>query len=158
MTEEGRFIIHAFVAGIVVTYSYDLLRIFRRVIPHKNILVSLEDILFWIYCAISVFLLMYYEGNQTLRWFAVCGALAGMFLYLKLVSPIFVNISVRLLQKLILVFNRIFQLMINPILRVFRRIKKNLRFAKKKLTLSAKGLRMRIKKRKKKLGNNPNDR
>ena len=90
MTEEGRFMIHALLAGIVVTFSYDLLRIFRRVIPHKNFVVSLEDILFWVYCGIGVFLLMYYEGNQTLRWFAVCGALVGMCLYLRFVSPGFV--------------------------------------------------------------------
>ena len=34
---------------------------------------------------------MHTQSNGTLRWFAVLGALAGMFLYKKTVSPFFVK-------------------------------------------------------------------
>ena len=73
--------LHAFLMGVFITFVYDILRIFRRVIPHAGFFVSLEDIVFWIYCGTEVFLLMYHEGDGSLRWFAIVGALAGMLLY-----------------------------------------------------------------------------
>lgn len=91
MANENEFLLHALLMGIFITFVYDILRIFRRVIPHGKFAVSLEDILFWIYCAARVFLLMHHESNGTLRWFAVLGALVGMLLYKKLVSGFFVK-------------------------------------------------------------------
>lgn len=91
MASENEFLLHALLMGIFITFVYDILRILRRVIPHNGLLVSLEDLGFWIYCAEKVFLMMYHESDGNLRWFAVIGALAGMFLYKKLVSPWFVK-------------------------------------------------------------------
>lgn len=91
MAGENEFLLYALLMGIFVTFIYDLLRIFRRVVPHRGFFVSAEDLLFWIYCGGEVFLLMYHESNGTLRWFAVLGALIGMMLYRKLVSPLFVK-------------------------------------------------------------------
>ena len=91
MAGENEFLLHALLMGIFITFIYDLLRIFRRVIPHNGFFVSMEDLAFWIYCGGEVFLMMYHEGNGSLRWFAVLGALSGMVLYRKLVSGIFVK-------------------------------------------------------------------
>ena len=49
MASENEFLLHAFLMGIYITFVYDILRIFRRVIPHKDLMVSLEDLVFWIY-------------------------------------------------------------------------------------------------------------
>ena len=50
--------------GMVLALEYDCIRIFRRVIRHKNIWVmSAEDILYWIYAAVTVFC-MTYEVND----------------------------------------------------------------------------------------------
>ncbi len=91
MGSENQFLIHALLMGIFVTFLYDILRIARRVVPHKGFLVSLEDLCFWVYCTEKVFLLMHRFSNGMLRWFAVLGALAGMLLYRKLASPVLVT-------------------------------------------------------------------
>ena len=91
MASENEFLLYALLMGIFITFVYDILRILRRVIPHGGFMVSLEDLGFWVYCAEKVFLMMYHESNGNLRWFAVLGALVGMFLYKKLVSPWFVK-------------------------------------------------------------------
>ena len=91
MGSENTFLLHALLLGIFITFVYDLLRIFRRVIPHGAFFVSLEDIVFWVYCGAEVFLMMYHEGDGSLRWFAVLGAAVGMFLYKKLISRWFVK-------------------------------------------------------------------
>ena len=91
MASENEFLLHALLMGIFITFVYDILRILRRVLPHGNFMVSLEDLIFWIYCAEKVFLMMYHESDGNLRWFAVIGALAGMLIYKKTVSWWFVK-------------------------------------------------------------------
>lgn len=130
---------HALLMGIFITFVYDVIRIFRRVIPHNSFFVSLEDMGFWIYCGGSVFLLMYHESNGELRWFAVLGAVVGMLLYKKLFSPLFVKYVSLILSKVLAGVRKIIRWLLRPwgILlkkagagiscisrRIFRRIKK----------------------------------
>lgn len=84
-------------------------------LPHKGFLVSVEDFAFWVYCGAKVFLLMYYESNGTLRWFAVIGALSGMFLYKKIVSYLFVKYASFLLRKILGVLRKIFGFLCKPL-------------------------------------------
>lgn len=91
MVRENEFLLHSLLMGAFIPFVYDILRIIRRVVPHGGFWVAVEDLAFWIYCGAEVFLLMYHESNGTLRWFAVIGAMAGMFLYKKLISPLFVK-------------------------------------------------------------------
>ena len=56
MANENSFLLYALLMGIFITFIYDIIRIFRRVVPHGSFLVALEDIAFWIYCAAEVFL------------------------------------------------------------------------------------------------------
>ncbi len=91
MADENIFLLHAFLLGVFLTFVYDQLRILRKVVPHNGFLVGLEDLGFWAFCSVEAFLLMYRESSGKLRWFAVGGALAGMFLYLKTASPILVK-------------------------------------------------------------------
>lgn len=101
MASENEFLLHAFLLGVFVTLLYDLLRIFRRIVPHNLFFVSVEDLGFWVYCGAEVFLLMYRESNGTLRWFAVFGALLGMALYRKLCSPFLVKYVSLILGKVL---------------------------------------------------------
>lgn len=139
MTAETEFMLHALYMGVFITFVYDILRILRRVIPHPNFLVSLEDMGFWIYCAAKVFLMMYHESNGTLRWFAVCGALLGMALYLKLASPVLVKYVSLILGKILEKLLKILVFVLRPLLRIARRMKKKLTFKKKILKMNLKG-------------------
>ena len=114
MGSENVFLLHALLMGIFITFVYDLLRVFRRVIPHAAFFVSLEDIAFWIYCGAEVFLLMYHEGDGSLRWFAVMGAMAGMFLYKKLISGLFVKYVSLALSKILEVLGKILKFLCKP--------------------------------------------
>ncbi len=123
MENENIFLFYALLMGIFITFIYDNLRIIRRVIPHGALLVSLEDIVFWIYCGVKVFLLMYHESNGTLRWFAILGALVGMILYKKTVSPFFVKYVSRLFQKILMIIGKIGNIMIKPFILVIKKAK-----------------------------------
>lgn len=124
MENENVFLLYALLMGIFITFVYDILRIFRRVVPHGNFLISLEDIGFWIYCAAKVFVLMYHESNGTLRWFAVLGALVGMFVYKKLVSPFFVKYTSLLLKKLFGILGKFGKVICRPLIFITKKAKK----------------------------------
>ena len=121
MENENVFLLHALLMGIFITFIYDLLRIFRLVVPHNGFFVSTEDLLFWVYCGGEVFLLMYHESDGTLRWFAVLGALAGMFLYMRLVSPLFVKYITSAIKRLISLFRKILHFLFKPVRFIFRK-------------------------------------
>lgn len=157
MADENIFLLHAFLLGIFITFVYDLLRIFRRVVRHGAFAVSVEDLGFWTFCAIEVFLLMYRESNGNLRWFAVIGALAGMLLYRRTFSILLVKYVSLLLQKLLSVLRRIGGFLWRPVAAAGRgmgrlggkaaaRKKKFFAFVKKGLTQRLKMLKMIIKK------------
>lgn len=114
MENENIFLLYALILGIFITFVYDLLRIFRRVAPHNRFWVSVEDLGFWGFCAAEVFLLMYRESNGTLRWFAVLGALGGMFLYKKTVSNLLVKYVSLALNKLLSLLFKLFRFLTRP--------------------------------------------
>lgn len=115
MVSENVFLLHALLMGVFITFVYDLLRIFRRVIPHSLFFVSLEDLAFWIFCSVRVFLLLYYESDGTLRWFAILGALTGMLLYRKLFGALLVKYCSMALKKVLELFGKILKVLTKPL-------------------------------------------
>lgn len=143
MASENIFLFYALLMGIFITFIYDILRIARRVFPHGSFLVSLEDLGFWIYCAAEVFMLMYRFSDGVLRWFAVLGALTGMFLYKKLVSPFFVKyVSLVLLQ-----IKKIIGKIIGFLLKPFRFLGRKIKQFMKKIAARMKARAVRYKQR-----------
>jgi len=121
MANENEFLLHALLTGIFITFVYDIIRIFRRVVPHNSFFVSLEDFGYWIYCGGTVFLLMYHESNGELRWFAVLGAVVGMLLYGKTVSVLFVKYTSLVLSKVLEAAGKLLGWLLSPLRLLLRR-------------------------------------
>lgn len=124
MSGDSVFLLHALLTGVFITFVYDGFIILRRVIPHKSFVESLEDLIFWIFCAIYVFSLLYRESNGTLRWFAVVGAMAGMILYKKTVSGILVKGATWLLSKVLWAFGRVLAFLCRPIGFLWKKVRR----------------------------------
>ena len=118
---EVDFFVKSLIVGVVITFAYDWLLILRKCFRHNIFIISIEDIIFWLGCALGVFYFLYHENNGILRWFAVIGATVGMYCYKKLVSPIFVKLVSDLIIKT-------FKILIKPVLFICRKI---LRFSHK---------------------------
>lgn len=151
MVDENIFLAHAFFIGIYITFVYDLLRILRRVVPHSSFWIAIEDLVFWVYCAGKVFLLMHHESDGTLRWFAVLGALVGMILYRKTVGALFVKYMALALIKIRDFFWKISKIVCGPFCVAGKKVtgvvgkavkKAGPERIKKKLTLLVKMFRM----------------
>lgn len=101
MAEESIFLLHALWIGVLITLVYDGLIIFRGAVPHNSFGIALEDMGFWFFCAIYVFVWLHRESSGTLRWYAVAGALLGMWIYKKTLSKVLVKLGTRILQKVL---------------------------------------------------------
>ena len=108
--------------GVWIPLGYDGLRILRRVIPHKRLAVSLEDLLFWMVCAVGVFLWLYRVSNGGLRWFAVAGALAGMLFYKRLFSNLLVTCVSRVVRFFLGILRKILKKLTTPLRYLVRNV------------------------------------
>lgn len=151
--KEGIFLFHSFLLGVIITFVYDGFLVLRRMFRHTAFLISLEDMVFWAACAISVFGVLYKENNGMLRWFAVAGAAAGMFIYKKTLSPFIINVVVKINSFILGICRQVLEIFTKP----FRFLGKKAlqggksagkkagklgRYMKKKLTAYGKALKM----------------
>ena len=72
--------------GAALMLLYDVIRICRRILPRGIILVSIEDVIYWIVFGVAVFILLYRENDGAVRGFIVGGIAAGLFLYYQLLG------------------------------------------------------------------------
>lgn len=135
--KETDVLLTAFLTGVLLLLVYDLLRILRRIIPHKMWLVGTEDLIFWVGSAAAMFAMLYRENSGYIRGFVIGGVLVGMFFYNLLFSALVVKGSVFLIEKILFVLSRPLawtaRLLKRPLGHVRRKTKKVFRFVKKQL-------------------------
>lgn len=105
IAEQVYIFLYAILAGCIVTFLYDIIRIKRRAIKTNTIIISLEDILFWLIAAILVFLTVYSSNDGQMRGFILIGNILGVVFYLSLLSRFVIASSmivINFLKKLIL--------------------------------------------------------
>jgi len=154
IVNESVFWLYCVMTGIAITIVYDVLRILRNVVKHPYFLVAIEDIVFWIFVSVVLFLLLYYLNNGTLRWFAVFGLFFGMVFYKKFFGEILVNFMSTILNRILYLVVRALdvplRLVKTAFFGIFRRLKTGWREVKKKLTGNIKGFKIVLCKRKNK--------
>lgn len=135
--KEADVLVISLIMGMILLMVYDLIRIFRRLVPHGTLWVGIEDVLFWIAGAMALFAMLYQENSGYIRGFVIGGVLVGMLLYNLLLSRLVVKISVLILKKIIFVVSRPFvwtaRLLRRPLGFFGKMGKKAVRFLKNRL-------------------------
>ena len=85
---EAWIFLEACKAGFIVYAVYTGLRILRRVKKHSRAAVSLEDMAFWIFTAIYLFVEIYNTSSGSIRWFFVLGVVGSMILSACLIGKL----------------------------------------------------------------------
>ena len=83
---EWSLLLQAIKLGIKLTFVYDGIRIFRILIKHRDVVISIEDILFWMYATVIIFEMQLEQSEGLLRGFCILGMLLGMYLYSKILG------------------------------------------------------------------------
>ena len=151
IVREVMLLVHSFLLGIVLTVIYDGMIVLRKLFHHFDVLISLEDLLFWIGCAVSVFYMLYEENNGILRWFAVAGVGGGMLVYKVTFSSLVVKAAVKVLGGILGLLRRLLLILTRPAVLAGRKIRKGRRFLGRKSRKMAKTLKNRSTERRKAL-------
>lgn len=150
IAKEAGFWLYAVALGIQLLLLYDLIRIFRRILPHRTAAIGFEDFCYWMAAGVMIFHMLYKFNYGVIRWFAVFGMLAGMLLYHLTVSRLIVKYGTKWLQALLRLIARPFgflQKKIRIILTFLNKKQKNFtEFLKKKLKLEKKEGKIGIRK------------
>ncbi len=91
MTTQADVFLVSIIYGIILTVIYDSLRCLRRIVPHNNIFIGIEDIFYWLSFACIVISLIYTYNNGELRGYVVLGMALGSLFYLMLFSRLVVK-------------------------------------------------------------------
>jgi spore cortex biosynthesis protein YabQ len=79
--------------GILMGMLYDVIRIFRKIIPHPDWIVQVEDLLYWALASILAFIVLYIHNYSALRFFVFIGIALGSVFYFATFSIIFMKIA-----------------------------------------------------------------
>lgn len=128
--KELQFFGLAVIRGILILILYDLIRIFRRIVPHGVWAVALEDILYWAGTALLIFQLLYRENDGAVRGYALFAVAVGMLFYHQTVSG-------WLVENIAGVLNWCFGILLKPLRIIWKKVVQVFRIAarfyKKKL-------------------------
>ncbi|MGL5674878.1 MAG: spore cortex biosynthesis protein YabQ [Cellulosilyticaceae bacterium] len=120
--------IRAIEIGILFGMVYDLVRIFRKIIPHPNWLVQLEDSLYWLACMFIGFSILYIHNFAEIRLFVFLGMILGGILYLATFSIVFMKIATWIIEWMRRIIKAIIEAVLVPIRWLIGLIKIPLRF------------------------------
>ena len=94
--------------GFFLLMTYDVFRILRRLIRHRDFIVTIEDIVYGIFIGIQIFLLNYENNNGVVRFFMFLGLIIGSIIYHKIFST-----------TLVVVFSRGIRFCVNKTYKMF---------------------------------------
>ena len=95
--QELIFLLISVALGEGLIILYDIFRIFRQVIPHGVIWTAIEDVCYWVVCALLVFGMVFRT---------IGGILLGMLFYNHFVSPFFVKYLSLFFRKIMVILKK----------------------------------------------------
>lgn len=87
--------------GIILGFVFDIFRIKRRIIKTGIVLITIEDLLYWIFAALIFFFTIYLFNEGQIRGFTIIGCLLGAVFYFSAISPLVLKISVTVIDAVI---------------------------------------------------------
>lgn len=131
---EAELFVVCLLLGAVLALVYDGVRIFRMLIPHKEIVVDIEDLAFWMFTAWMVFRTLFYYNRGALRGYAFLGMLLGVLIYMLTISRILMFLA----DKIVPCWKKGVGLVVRPIVSMKRSVIKTLKKALAEVKMAVK--------------------
>ncbi len=126
MLDQLYIVISFFFSGIVIGILFDLFRSTRRSFKIPNIIIYIEDALFWILTGLIIILTIFICTDGQIRLYMILMLITGAFIYFSLVSKFVIIINVKLLNLVQSIIHFITQ----PFKIILNFIKNNIKFKK----------------------------
>lgn len=114
--DEVELFLVCLVLGMVLAFIYDCIRIFRLFFSHRDWLVDIEDLAFWLFTAWLVFRTLFLYNRGALRGYAFLGMFLGVLLYALTLSRLLLFLTGKIvpywkglkaqIRKPFVIFNR----------------------------------------------------
>ncbi len=105
-------IIFSLLAGIITGVFFDIYRLIRGFENPNKVLTIIQDLLFWTLTSIVVFIFLMYTNKGYINFYVYVCLIIGVYLYLKLLSGVFIRVQ----YKLIIFNGKVFRVVWNAVL------------------------------------------
>ena len=119
----------ALLCGALISFVFDIFRIFRKMVKTSPLIVGLQDIIFWLIAAMLLFSYIFMTNNGELRLFEFAGVFVGAFIYFLTLSKIVISLSINFIKFLNHVLTLIIKTILLPICVVYRLLRRPFIFA-----------------------------
>jgi len=119
---EAVFFLASMLCGVGLVFVYDIFRIVRRLIPHGNIWIGIEDVCYWIFSTGIVFLLLYQKNDGMMRAFCFLGLVFGGLIYAAFFSRFIIKVVVTVFGAVLKFLGKIFGTVGKPFIKVGKKI------------------------------------
>lgn len=126
MTNPIYILLAFFISGLLSGVLFDIFRVSRKAFKIPNILVYIEDVLFWILTGAIVLFTIFTFTDGQIRLYMILVMILGAFIYLITVSKYFIIIN----TKIINLIKSIIKLLIPPLKKIQENLKNLLNFKK----------------------------
>lgn len=135
IAREGSLLLVSVLFGFALMLVYDIVRIFRHIVRHGTILMAAEDVLYWLFCAIGIFAMLYQENDGLLRWFVLGGVAVGMLFENYFVSPSIVSLFVKIIRIWLNIIRKFLHIFGKPLKKVYLFFRKELKKIRKAIKI-----------------------
>lgn len=132
---EGSLLLISVLFGFALMLVYDIVRIFRHIIRHGTIFMAVEDVLYWLFCAIGIFAMLYQENEGLLRWFVLGGVAIGMLFENHFVSPSIVSLFVKVIRIWLRIIKKFLRIFGKPLKKIYLFLRKELKKIRKAIKI-----------------------
>lgn len=131
--------------GFALGLFYDVFRVLRLAVRHSSAIVFLEDICYFIVCAILTFLFSLSAINGHVRVFLVLGELLGATIYYFSLGVLVMGVSKAIIRFVKALLHLLYRILLRPFVRLFGWFYAKLSKAGGKLAQNAKKVRAKTK-------------
>lgn len=107
--------IWAVIFGGLLGLFYDMIRVFRRILPHEKLAIGIEDIIFWVIAVIVIFGYIFNTNDGIMRGFIFIGLSLGVTVYMLLFSRPFIEYTTKLIRTVLKGIKNFFLWLFKPI-------------------------------------------
>jgi spore cortex biosynthesis protein YabQ len=127
LMSQVKLLIFSLLAGMLTGIFFDVYRLIRGFENPNKILTIIQDLLFWTLTSIVVFIFLMYTNEGYINFYVYVCLIIGVYLYIKLLSRVFIKVQYKLLKFNGKVFRVVRNIILYPADLLFYklRIKKN---------------------------------
>lgn len=100
ISHQLKLVIFSFLSGVLTGILFDVYRIIRGFEGTNKILTFIEDMLFWIFSSIVVFIFLLFTNYAYIGFYVYLLIALGIYVYLKLLSKVILDIEYKILKTM----------------------------------------------------------